>query len=127
MDGSNSVSIVILNLDTILPKESTFARYLSLNKTSNGKLFKIVVWSWSWFPSFVYALGFYPASQGWMFWARMFFLMELMVEHVSRRIQFGLMILVIGASFVVWIMVSPTCNYCNPLRLLAFDDGQFTA
>ena len=36
MDGSNSVSIVILNLDATEAKESMFARYSSLKKFSNG-------------------------------------------------------------------------------------------
>ena len=53
--------------------------------------------------------------------------MEMMVEQVSRRIQFGLIILVVGASFVVWVMARPTCRDCVPVRLLAVDDGQFPA
>ena len=50
-----------------------------------------------------------------------------MVEQVSRRIQFGLIILVVGASFVVWVMVRPTCSDCVPVQALAVDDGQFPA
>ena len=53
--------------------------------------------------------------------------MELMVDQVSRRIQFGLIILVVSASFVVWIMVRPTCSECVPVRVLTVDDRQFTA
>ena len=53
--------------------------------------------------------------------------MELMVDQVSRRIQFGLIILVVGASFVVWVMVRPTCSDCVPVLVLAVDYGQFTA
>ena len=53
--------------------------------------------------------------------------MELMVEKVSGRIQFGLIILFFGASFVVSVMVRPTCSDCVPLRVLVVDDGQFTA
>ena len=53
--------------------------------------------------------------------------MEMMVEQVSRRIQFGLIILVVGASFVVWVMVMPTCSDCFPVRVLDVDDGKFTA
>ena len=48
--------------------------------------------------------------------------MELMVEHVSKRIQFGFMILVAGAYFVVWIMVIPTSSDCDPVRVLDVDD-----
>ena len=62
-----------------------------------------------------------------MFWTRLLFMMELMVEQVSRRIQFGLIILVVGASFVVWVMVSPICSDCVPVRVLAVDDEQFSA
>ena len=75
--------------------------------------------------SIVYALSSSPISQGWMFWKRFLFLMEVMVEHVSRRIQFGLIILVVGASFMFWFMVNPTCSGCDPVRVLAVDDGQF--
>ena len=52
--------------------------------------------------------------------------MELMVEHVSRRIQVGLMMLVVGTSFVVWFMVIPSCIDCDPVRVLALYDEQFT-
>ena len=62
-----------------------------------------------------------------MLWTRIFFLVELMVEHVSRRTQFGLTIFMVGASFVVWVMLSPTFSDCDPVRLLAVDDGKFTA
>ena len=55
------------------------------------------------------------------------FLMELMVEHVSRRIQFGLMMLVVGASFVIWVMVSSTCGDCDPIRVLDVDYEKFIA
>ena len=51
--------------------------------------------------------------------------MELMVEHVSRSIQFGLIIFVVCASFVVRVVVSPTCSNCDPVRVLDVDDGQF--
>ena len=51
--------------------------------------------------------------------------MELMVDHVSKRIQFGLMILVLGAYFVVWVMVGTTCSDCDSVRVFAVDDGQF--
>ena len=60
-----------------------------------------------------------------MFWTRLLFLMEVMVEQVSRRIQFGLIILVVGASFVVLVMVRHTCNDCVTVRVLAIDDGKF--
>ena len=52
-------------------------------------------------------------------------MMEPMVEHVSRRIQFGLMILVVGDSFVFWFMVSPTCSDFDPVHVLAVHYGQF--
>ena len=55
------------------------------------------------------------------------FLMELMVEHVSRRIHFGLMMLVVGASFVIWVMVSSTCGDCDPIRVLDVDYEKFIA
>ena len=55
------------------------------------------------------------------------FLMELMIEKVSRRIQFGIIILVVSDSFVVWVMVRLTCSDCVPVWLLAVDDGQFFA
>ena len=48
-----------------------------------------------------------------------------MVEHVSRSIQFELMIFVVDAYFVVWFMVSPTCSECDPGGVLAIDDGKF--
>ena len=54
-------------------------------------------------------------------------MMKLMVEQVSRRIQFGLIIFVVGASFVVRVMVRPTCSYCVPVRVLVVGDGQFPA
>ena len=75
----------------------------------------------------MYDLSYSPPSQGWIFCTRLLFLMELMVEQVSSRIQFGLIILVVGASFVVWVMVSPTCSDCVPVRVLDVDDGQFPA
>ena len=62
-----------------------------------------------------------------MFGRIRFFLMELMVDNVSIRIQFGLMVLVVGLSLVVWVMVSPTCSDFDPLRVLAVGDGQFPA
>ena len=62
-----------------------------------------------------------------MFWTRILLLMELMVKHVSRRIQFGLIILVVGASFVVFVTVRPTYSDCVPVRVLAVDDGKFLA
>ena len=39
--------------------------------------------------------------------------------------SFGLMILVVGDSFVVEVMVGPTCDDCDPVRVLDVDDGQF--
>ena len=66
-------------------------------KKSEGKSFKVAVWSYYWCTPFLYSLGSSPETQGWMFWTIFSFLMELMVEHVSRRIQFGLMMFVISA------------------------------
>ena len=74
----------------------------------------------------MYALSFSLAAQGWFFLTRFLFLMELMVDHVYRRIQFELMILVVCASFVVWVVVSPTYSDCDPVRVFSFDDVQFT-
>ena len=45
MDGSNSVSMTILNLEATASKESMFAKYLSLNKTSKGNILKVEEWS----------------------------------------------------------------------------------
>ena len=53
--------------------------------------------------------------------------MELMVDNVSKRIQFGLINFVVGASFLVWFMVSPTCSDCDLVWVLDLYDGQFTA
>ena len=53
--------------------------------------------------------------------------MELMVEQVSMSVQFGLIILVVGASFGVWVMAMPTYSDCVPVRMLAVDNGKFTA
>ena len=53
--------------------------------------------------------------------------MELMVDQVSRRIQFVLIILVVGASFVVWVMVGTTFSDCVQVQVLPVDDGQFPA
>ena len=72
----------------------------------------------------MYALISSPESQGWMFWTRFLFLMELMVEHVYRGIQFGLMMLFVGACLVVWVMVNPTYSDCDPVWMLYVDDGQ---
>ena len=41
MDGSNSVSIAILDLDATAENESTFTRDLSLKKTSKGNVLKL--------------------------------------------------------------------------------------
>ena len=70
---------------------------------------------------------FFSCIIGLDFWTRFLFLVELMVDHVSRRIKLGLMILVVGESFVFWVMVSTTCSDCGPVRVLNVDDGQFTA
>ena len=58
-----------------------------------------------------------------MFGTIFLFMMELMVEHVSRRIQFRLMMLVVGASFLVWVMVIPTCMDCDPVQAFALYDS----
>ena len=52
------------------------------------------------------------------------FLIEMMVEHVYKRIQFGLIILVVGASFIVRVMVSHTCSDCDPTHVLDSDGGK---
>ena len=64
----------------------------------------------------MYALSSSPESHGWMFWTKILFLMELMVEQVSSRIQFGLILLVVGASFVVWVMMRSSCSDCVPVQ-----------
>ena len=48
-----------------------------------------------------------------------------MVEHVSKSIQLELIILVIGASFLVWFMVSSTFSDCDLAQVLDVDDGHF--
>ena len=53
--------------------------------------------------------------------------MELMVEHVFKRIKFGLIILLLVAYFVVWVMASPTCSDYDTVRVLAVNDGKFSA
>ena len=53
--------------------------------------------------------------------------MDPVVEHVYRIIKFGLMMLVVGVSFVIWFMVSITCSDCDQERVLDVDDGQFSA
>ena len=115
MNGYNSVSMVILNLESTAVKESMFSRDFSLKKTSKGNIFRVAVWSYCCTP-FVYALSSSPASQGWMFCKILSFLMELMVDQVTRRIQFGLIVLVVGVSSVVWVMVRPTYSDCVPVR-----------
>ena len=122
MDGSNSVSMVRLNLDTTVAKDIMFSRDCPYF-VSKGNLLKVVVWSQSWCPLFVNALSSSPESQDWVFWKIFLFLMELMVENVSRKIQFGLMILVVGAYFMVWVMVSPTCSDRDTVRVLYVDGG----
>ena len=62
-----------------------------------------------------------------MFWTRFLFLMELVVEQVSSRIQFRLILLVVGASFLVWFIVRLNCSVYVPVWVLAVYDGQFPA
>ena len=88
-------------------------------------MFEVAAWSNSSRTPFGYALSSYPISQGWMLWTRFFFLMEMMVYHVSKRIQFGLMLLMVGSSFLVWVMVSPTFSDCDPVQVLAVYGGKF--
>ena len=45
MYGSNYMSMVIMNLDAIVEKESMFVRDCSLRKKSKGDIFKVAVWS----------------------------------------------------------------------------------
>ena len=54
-------------------------------------------------------------------------MMELMVDTVSKIIQFGLMIFLIGASFVACVMVRSTYSDCDPVRVLDVYDGKFPA
>ena len=75
----------------------------------------------------MYALSYSAASQGWMFRTIFLFLMDLVVENVSKMIQFGLIMLVVGASFVVWVMKIPTCNDYYPTQVLDADNGKFSA
>ena len=75
----------------------------------------------------MYNLSSYNASHGWMFWTRFLFMMDLMVEHASKRIQFLLIMLVVGTYLLVWVLVNPTYSDCDLSRVLDADDGQFTA
>ena len=50
-----------------------------------------------------------------------------MIGHVSIRIQFGLIMLAVGASLVVCFMVASTCSDYDPVQVLAIDDGKFPA
>ena len=52
-------------------------------------------------------------------------LMELMVDHVSKRIQFDWIMLGVGTSYMVWVRVSPNCSDFDPTQVLDADDGQF--
>ena len=45
MDGSNYVSMVILNLDATVENYNMFVRDLPLKKTSKGNIFKVAVCS----------------------------------------------------------------------------------
>ena len=49
----------------------------------------------------------------------------MIVEHVSNRIQLGLMISVAGILVVVCVVVISTCSDCDPKQSLDVDDGQF--
>ena len=49
--------------------------------------------------------------------------MELVAEHASKRIEFILIMLVVGASFVVLVMGSSTCGDCDSMQLLDAGDG----
>ena len=51
--------------------------------------------------------------------------MELVVEHVFNRIQFGFMVSFTGASFIIFSMVSQICSDCDLTRLLDVEDGKF--
>ena len=75
----------------------------------------------------MYSLSSSSASYDCMLWTRFLFLMELMVEHVIKRIKFGLIILLLVAYFVVWVMASPTCSDYDTVRVLAVNDGKFSA
>ena len=52
--------------------------------------------------------------------------MELMVEHVSNKSQFGFMLSFTSASFIFCTIVSPICSDYDPMRVLNVEDGQFT-
>ena len=50
----------------------------------------------------------------------------MMVENFSRRIQFGFIMMVVGDSFVVWVMVIPTCSDCDQVQVVDVDVGNFS-
>ena len=58
---------------------------------------------------------------------RSLLLMELILEHVSKRSQFGSMISFTGVSSVFCVMESPTCSYFEPTHVLDMEDGKFPA
>ena len=61
-----------------------------------------------------------------IFLKRPLLLMELMVEHVSNKSQFGFMLSFTSASFIFCTIVSPICSDYDPMRVLNVEDGQFT-
>ena len=56
---------------------------------------------------------------------RSLLLTEIMVEHIYSNSQFRLIISCSGVSFVFCAIVSPTCKYFNPTRVIDMNDGQF--
>ena len=46
----------------------------------------------------------------------------MMVDQLSRRIKFRLIILVVGDYFVVLVMVMHTCSDCVLVWVMAIDD-----
>ena len=113
MDGSTSVSTVILNLDATAAKESILVRYFS-DLFFEGQHFKsrsvIIVL----LTSVCVCPELLSCATGLDVLENIFFLMELTVEHVSKRIRLVLIMLVVGASLVVWFMVSTTCSDSDP-------------
>ena len=54
-------------------------------------------------------------------------LTELIVEHLSNRIQLVLMMSVFGMLVVGCAMGSPNCTDCDPVHELYIDNGHFPA
>ena len=60
-----------------------------------------------------------------MSWMRYIFLTDIIVDHVSNRIQLGFMMSVSDILVVFCVMVSHTCSNFDLARVLSVYDGEF--